>query len=233
MTLDPTTPSATVTGGLVPGGTLVFLIGAACSPRRTVERFLTPRYSRDAVELASVAGAKVAAGVWFAATSLAALAWLLPSRAAVGWSVHVTGRALAVWPLAVAIDLTAVALAARSRAMRERYPEARLARWTGTARAIDAAAWIAYLYGYELLFRGVLLFPLAASLPRGAALAVHTAICALAHLDKPILEILGTVPMGFVFGWLALETASVLPGFVLHVAIAITTGVLCSRSAPR
>jgi membrane protease YdiL (CAAX protease family) len=229
MTIDTDGSRAAVTGVLVLGGTLVFLAGTVGSPRATIARRLAPRYPADAVELASIAGAKAAAGAWFAATSIAALAWLLPSHAAIGWSVDFTGRAWIVWSLVAVIDLTAVVRAARSPSMRARYPEARLARWTRTALAVDAAGWIVYLYGYELLFRGVLLFPLAVSWPLGAALAVHTAIYALAHLDKPVLEILGTVPMGFVLGWLALETGSVLPGFVLHAAIAITNDLLCSR----
>jgi membrane protease YdiL (CAAX protease family) len=211
---------------------VVFLLGSLGLSKERFRRRLARRFGGDDLEIASVAASKVSAGVWFAVTSLAALTWALPEQAATGWSLHATWRAAALLAVVSVISLAMVARSARTPAMRERYPEARLARWTTGARAAEALGWLVYLYGYELLFRGVLLYPLVATMPVVIALAVHSSIYALAHLDKPLLEILGTLPMGFVFGWLAIETGSVLPGAALHATIALTNSYLCSRPSP-
>ncbi|MFN7950585.1 MAG: CPBP family intramembrane glutamic endopeptidase [bacterium] len=221
-------PDAAATAVLA--GTVVFVIGAVGLSRSFFRRHLGQRLSGDALEIASVLGAKVASGLLFGFAGLLVLEATLPDAGALGWSLRWTGRALLVLAAAATICLAMVVRAARAPAMRERYPEARVSRWSVSAHALDAIGWIVYLYGYELLFRGALLFPLAHVLPLVAALAIHTAIYALAHLDKPLLEILGTLPMGFVFGWLALETQSILPGAALHVAIALTNSALCARS---
>ena len=220
-------------GGLVLGGSVVLILGlVGLSPTRW-RAWLARLLRGDALEVASVAAAKLGAGVAFAVASVIALRFAMPEHAAIGWSVTLTGRAVALWVVAAVVCLTSVALASRQPAMRERYPEARVARFGAAARLADALGWLVYLYGYELLLRGVLLFPLVALVPLGAALALHSALYALAHLDKPLAEILGTVPMGFVFGWLAIETGSVLPGFALHAAIAITNSTLCARRRGR
>ena len=227
--MSATGADPTVMAALVLGGSVVLILGVVgLSPAR-VRGWLGGVLAGDALEIASVAASKVGAGLGFALASVVALGAAMPEHTAIGWSVTVTGRAAALWLVAAVVCLTSVALASRQPAMRERYPEARVARFDGRARLADALGWLVYLYGYELLLRGVLLFPLVALLPLGAALAVHSALYALAHLDKPLAEILGTVPMGFVFGWLAIETGSILPGFVLHAAIALTNSTLCAR----
>lgn len=223
------TVTPNVAGALVLGGSVVLILGlVGLSPARC-RSWLARRLGGDALEIASVAASKIGSGLVFAGVSVLALRVALPERAAIGWSVALTGRAVALWLVSAVVCLTSVTLASRQPAMRERYPEARVARFDGRARLADAIGWLVYLYGYELLLRGVLLFPLLALAPLGVALAIHSALYALAHLDKPLAEILGTVPMGFVFGWLAIETGSILPGFALHAAIALTNSTLCAR----
>ena len=216
---------------MVLGGSVVLILGIVGLAPARCRAWLARWLGGDALAIAAVAVSKVGAGLAFAVASVIALRMAMPERAAIGWSVELTGRAVALWLVAAVVCLTSVALASRQPAMRERYPEARAARFDAGARLADAVGWLVYLYGYELLLRGVLLFPLVALVPLGAALALHSALYALAHLDKPLAEILGTVPMGFVFGWLAIETGSILPGFALHAAIAITNSTLCSRAA--
>lgn len=223
------TVTPNVAGALVLGGSVVLILGLVGLAPARCRAWLARRLGGDALEIASVAASKIGAGAVFAIASVVTLRVAMPERAAIGWSVALTARAVALWLASAAVCLTSVALASRQPAMRERYPEARVARFDGRARLADALGWLVYLYGYELLLRGVLLFPLLALVPLGAALALHSALYALAHLDKPLAEILGTVPMGFVFGWLAIETGSIVPGFVLHAAIALTNSTLCAR----
>ena len=94
-------------------------------------------------------------------------------------------------------------------------------------------AWAIYLLGYEYLFRGALLFGLAATLGTWPALAITTALYALVHLPKPMLgETLGSVAMGFVFGAMALGTGAIWAPWLLHLGIVVITETSSGRANP-
>ncbi len=103
-----------------------------------------------------------------------------------------------------------------------------------------------YYLPWEILFRGILVFPLvrlvggerrravagqgpagdpAASRGVGAALLAVACLQALPstllHFGHPWSETLAALPFGLVLGWLALATGSLLPGLALHAAAGI------------
>jgi membrane protease YdiL (CAAX protease family) len=92
-----------------------------------------------------------------------------------------------------------------------------------------------YYLPWELLFRGILVFPLvrlagggagpAAGRGAGAALLAVACLQALPstmlHFGHPWSETLVALPFGLVLGWLALATGSLLPGLALHAAAGI------------
>lgn len=49
----------------------------------------------------------------------------------------------------------------------DQYPQIRAKIWTPQIAIVNAAGWVFYLLAYEFLFRGILLFPLAAHLGFG------------------------------------------------------------------
>ena len=91
-------------------------------------------------------------------------------------------------------------------------------------RAPPAELLVQYLPGIlqsEVCFRGALLFGL---LPRlGAPLAVAVAALpyALVHLDKPMAEALGSVPVGLGLGALAVWSGSLWCGAAIHLTGAV------------
>ncbi len=104
-----------------------------------------------------------------------------------------------------------------------------------------------YYLPWEVLFRGILVFPLvrlvggrrgtdlasgrgaaadpAANQGIGAALLAVACLQALPstllHLGHPWSETLAALPFGLLLGWLALATGSLLPGLALHAAAGI------------
>jgi len=72
-----------------------------------------------------------------------------------------------------------------------------------------------YMFAWEFLFRGYMLFGLEKSIGR-SAIFVQTIPFVLLHLGKPFLETLACIPGGFIFGYVAYRTRSVLPCFILH-----------------
>ena len=123
--------------------------------------------------------------------------------------------------------------AGKGRSVQASQPEVR-AQVQGPGVVLRGwAAWALYLLGYEYLFRGALLFGLAATLGAWPALAITTAIYALVHLPKPMLgETLGSVAMGFLFGAMALGTGAIWAPWLVHLGIVVVTETSAGRSHP-
>jgi membrane protease YdiL (CAAX protease family) len=75
-----------------------------------------------------------------------------------------------------------------------------------------------YMFAWEFLFRGYMLFGLEKSIGRNA-IFVQTIPFVLLHLGKPFLETLFCIPGGFVLGYVAYRTRSFLPCFIIHFGI--------------
>jgi membrane protease YdiL (CAAX protease family) len=72
-----------------------------------------------------------------------------------------------------------------------------------------------YMFSWEFLFRGYMLFGLERSIGKNA-IFVQTIPFVLLHLGNPFLETLACIPGGFIFGYIAYRARSFLPCFVIH-----------------
>jgi membrane protease YdiL (CAAX protease family) len=75
-----------------------------------------------------------------------------------------------------------------------------------------------YMFAWEFLFRGYMLFGLEKSIGRNA-IFVQTIPFVLLHIGKPFLETLACIPGGFILGYVAYRTRSFLPCFIIHFGI--------------
>jgi membrane protease YdiL (CAAX protease family) len=75
-----------------------------------------------------------------------------------------------------------------------------------------------YMFAWEFLFRGYMLFGLEKSLGK-SAIFVQAIPFVLLHLGKPFLETLFCIPGGFILGYVAYRTRSFLPCFIIHFGI--------------
>jgi len=75
-----------------------------------------------------------------------------------------------------------------------------------------------YMFAWEFLFRGYMLFGLGKSIGK-SAIFVQTIPFVLLHISKPFLETLACIPGGFIFGYIAYRTRSFLPCFIIHFGI--------------
>lgn len=78
------------------------------------------------------------------------------------------------------------------------------------------AAIAVLMFNTEFFFRGYLLFNLEKEFGRTPALILHAIPYMLVHIGKPPLEVPYSFFAGVVFGYLALKTRSILPGFLVH-----------------
>jgi len=75
-----------------------------------------------------------------------------------------------------------------------------------------------YMFAWEFLFRGYMLFGLERSIGK-SAIFVQTIPFVLLHLGKPFLETLACIPGGFILGFIAYRTRSFLPCFIIHLGM--------------
>jgi len=77
-----------------------------------------------------------------------------------------------------------------------------------------------YMFAWEFLFRGYMLFGLEKSIGKNA-IFVQAIPFVLLHLGKPFLETLFCIPGGFILGYVAYRTRSFLPCFIIHFGMYI------------
>jgi len=90
-----------------------------------------------------------------------------------------------VWTVVLVIPIIPITfLNARTPMNLINYPQIRARLWTRKIAAMNIAGWIIYLFGYEFLFRGILLFTLAGSLGVWPAIAINIAFYSITHVPK-------------------------------------------------
>ena len=84
------------------------------------------------------------------------------------------------------------------------------------------------LFGWEFMWRGFMLFGMAAVLGPGPAIWLQAVPFAFMHLNKPELEALTTIFGGAAFGYIAWQSGSFLYPFLIHWFIAAFTMLIAS-----
>jgi membrane protease YdiL (CAAX protease family) len=143
-----------------------------------------------------------------------------------------------VYPLLSLLILVGVFVGAHNPELAAYYPFSRTLAlaWGGVGFAVHIVLYVTLYYlPWELLFRGILLFPLVRLADRltaergpGGALAIPALFVilqaipsTLLHIGHPLPETLFALPFGILVGWLALRTGSLLPGLALHALAGI------------
>jgi membrane protease YdiL (CAAX protease family) len=102
------------------------------------------------------------------------------------------------------------------------YPQIRAKVWTKKMIFINALGWFLYLFGYEFLFRGVLLIPLLEPLGMWPAIAINIALYSATHIPKGLNETIGAIPLGLVLSLLTISSGTIWIAFIVHVVMAWT-----------
>jgi len=103
-----------------------------------------------------------------------------------------------------------------------KYPQIRISKWNKALVIKNIISWNFYLIGYEILFRGVLLFPLYYILGPVPAIIINSILYSLAHFPKGKSESIGSILLGTILCVLTLETGTIYIAFFVHVILAIS-----------
>jgi membrane protease YdiL (CAAX protease family) len=116
----------------------------------------------------------------------------------------------------VVVATPLVYLSAMDPAFQAEYPLTKLAGQSLGTWVLWELTYLVYYVGWEVYFRGALLFGLQERLGTGGALLFQTAISTLVHIGKPVGELIGAAPAGLIFGAAALRSRSILWPLLLH-----------------
>ena len=112
------------------------------------------------------------------------------------------------------------------------YPQIRAKNWTKSIYFKNLLGWALYLFGYEFLFRGILLIPLVDTLGMWPAIAINIALYSATHIPKGLDETIGAIPLGFVLCLLTLASGTIWIAFIVHVAMAWTNSLTALKHHP-
>lgn len=103
-----------------------------------------------------------------------------------------------------------------------KYPQIRTITWNKSLILKNMVSWVFYLIGYEILFRGILLFPLVFILGPIPAIAINVAFYSLTHFPKGFTESLGSIVLGTILCVLSLSTGTIYIAIIVHAILAIS-----------
>lgn len=112
------------------------------------------------------------------------------------------------------------------------YPQIRAKEWDAKRFAGSSIGWIIYLLGYELCFRGFLLFGCVEVLGVWPAIAINASIYSFAHFFKGIGETVGAIPFGIIISILSLWTGNFMVAFLVHCSLALSNQTVAFLAHP-
>ena len=102
------------------------------------------------------------------------------------------------------------------------YPQIREKKWTIKLIIISALGWTLYIFAYEFMFRGFLLFSCFYAFGIWPAIIINIGIYSLTHVPKGMKEAIGAIPLGLVLCLLTLKSGSIFAAFIIHITMALS-----------
>jgi len=112
------------------------------------------------------------------------------------------------------------------------YPEIRAREWSRRMITSNLVSWAFYLLGYELFFRGVLLFPLVQEIGLWPAIAVNIGMYSATHISKGLRETIGAIPFSVVLCLVSISTGTIWIAFFVHLVMAWTHSLTALKYNP-
>jgi len=122
--------------------------------------------------------------------------------------------------------------AAKNPVNLEMYPQMRIIIWNKGRVAINSIAWVVYLFGYEFMFRGMLLIVCYHSFGFWPAVAINLSFYSATHIAKGLGETIGTFPYGLLLCFITISTGSIAVAFATHLILALSNDYFSIHFSP-
>lgn len=150
-----------------------------------------------------------------------------------GLSFQKTGLSL-IWILGLSAIILPLNIKAGKRPENLKvYPMMRVSNWDKKLVFQNSLATMSYLFGYELLFRGLLLFSCVDVLGVWPAIAVNVALYSAVHLPKGAGETIGAIPFGLLICYITLTTGTIWVAVVIHWVLSLSNDYLAVHYNPK
>lgn len=191
----------------------------------------------DNLEIRSWILAKALGGALLAIASLSvAVGWLHLPPAAIGLNFNHFGLSLLFAGIAWAVVAVGLAFFAHTCPwLFAGYPSIAVRNWNRHLLLLNAIGWGVYLFGFELLLRGLLLFPLAHIYGNWVAVAIAGSVYSMTQIAEqrqPVVQFV-TIFAGAGFSLLALWTGSMLGPYLIHIFVAPAFEFFAIRAQPQ
>ncbi|NQT59125.1 MAG: CPBP family intramembrane metalloprotease [Bacteroidetes bacterium] len=143
--------------------------------------------------------------------------------------IFVKGSGLFILTASIVLSLLAVVLnvfTTRNPNNLKNYPQIREKIWGRRLLLLNAATWIIYLIAYEMLFRGLLLFPLIDVMGIWPAVLVNVSLYSATHIPKGMNEAVGAVFLGTILCVLTILSGSIWIAVFVHIALGLSNSFL-------
>jgi membrane protease YdiL (CAAX protease family) len=225
-------------GGIAP--IYLALVGFVCfwfiSKSERIKAYYFKKYSHDIAWLRFIYMTKWVGFLTMGLLPLMVLIILNPTRGLAYYGLNFRSDTL-LFNIVVTIGLAALliplaAFSAKKPKNLVNYPQIRAQNWDTKTFRYNLLGWAVYLFGYELLFRGLLLFPLVEAYGIWLAIAINVALYSATHIPKGLDETIGAAPLGFLLCLLTLMAGNIWIAFLVHVAMAWTNSLTALKHHP-
>ncbi len=102
------------------------------------------------------------------------------------------------------------------------YPQMRVKEWNRKTIILNTLSWTAYLFSYELMYRGLLLLVCYNAFGFWPAVAINISFYSSTHIAKGLTETIGSFPFGLFLCYATISTGSIAVAFVTHLILALS-----------
>lgn len=102
------------------------------------------------------------------------------------------------------------------------YPQMRVKEWNRKTILLNTLSWTAYLFAYELMYRGLLLLVCYHAFGFWPAVAINLSFYSSTHIAKGLTETIGSFPYGLFLCYATISTSSIAVAFVTHLILALS-----------
>lgn len=130
----------------------------------------------------------------------------------------------------ISLGLLVPAIATTQPNHLQKYPQMRIQKWNFWLILLNILTWAAQLFGYELLFRGILLFSSVDVWGEWPAIIINGFLYSFAHFSKGWKEAIGSFPFAVLLCLASVATGSIWIAFIGYLTLAVTNDSLAIRN---
>jgi len=150
------------------------------------------------------------------------------------FGIHATNQRITLYAVLILLPIVTVVSGLNSGKEQnlKMYPEIREKSWKIKLLVISALSWLFYIFAYEFLFRGVLLFISLDEFDAWEAVIINSILYAAAHIPKGKKETLASIPFGLILCIITLRTGNIWACFTIHGLLALSNEWFSLKAHP-